>query len=909
MTVTVSLIDANCTAMDIRKWRSRGARAARTLAVIVLSGLALLTLLVVNNKASKSVYAVLDEMDTSGPEWAASDRKTRERQARTVVTPFDFDNSRAKVSCAAGLDGSQPKLEVDLNCEFIFAESDPLVRGFRTGNITVPDIIDEYFGKSDIVDGGYSYSSLDSEVTEGRDNADVRFVLRARFAYPWMVTSPPALWLQHPDLTVISPVVARDRHAARAIDWTVRLNSLKLAGFNGGVVVHERDKTSAQVSATSATGMLVTFRTTKDTNPDIRMSIESGAYKDPVLTLMTDVPFTILTGVTPFILFALLVRKRNDFFRRRVRPFVLAYLIGAVFVGVLIFLSSSSPLDTSSLLDGWLWSAAAAVLIAVMRMSKNQPPMTPRCAALLWGLSALVLLSGGFLVMAAGLGVAQLASQAVLLVACTALAVGLTGSGNLLAIGLPLGVMSLAAAMILPVAAFTYWLLNPLALSSTFSILVQLLCGVPLLMLTRHIMLDIAPQARWLRLFLSVVAALSIVSIPSLVGDPQSITTTIDPRGFEDPVTKWTDIGRFLLLLLLLSGLREEMRRDIPYKNGSAVLVLATSTAIVVSSLDSSKYNWFVIAAQALLPFLMIFLVKHRLSGRADDLGTVGSIVHSRLVRAEVKRRRISRAITSMLRSLHTKATDQDVKSSDVIKEINALESMEGPRRSRPDYITLTNAALGSNGGVSRTDNLKAGGLLGLLLSIPVAAFEIIVLARTGQPLNFALHDTITLLGISLVLFKGAVYGALAGYYYPLIRGANSVQKFASMLLVVAITELVAFASSLSESNATLLTGAIRLGTLVVFFLAMGLVWERRLAILANIPWIRLRDFRSVRALGTPVTTVIVAGATVLITALASAAVAPIIQPPPAPSENRSQPDQTTTPTGPPPASGATSPR
>ena len=64
----------------------------------------------------------------------------------------------------------------------------------------------------------------------------------------------------------------------------------------------------------------------------------------------------------------------------------------------------------------------------------------------------------------------------------------------------------------------------------------------------------------------------------------------------------------------------------------------------------------------------------------------------------------------------------------------------------------------------------------------------------------------------------------------------------------------------------------LRCGEIVFFCVALGLLWERRLASAANLRWNMIRDFRRLGSLAAPVTTVTVAVATVVATSLASAA-------------------------------------
>ncbi len=60
----------------------------------------------------------------------------------------------------------------------------------------------------------------------------------------------------------------------------------------------------------------------------------------------------------------------------------------------------------------------------------------------------------------------------------------------------------------------------------------------------------------------------------------------------------------------------------------------------------------------------------------------------------------------------------------------------------------------------------------------------------------------------------------------------------------------------------------------------LGLFWEWRTSRTALLRWSQLRDFRSVGALVTPVTTVLVAAATAIATGLGGAAVSAILNSP-----------------------------
>ena len=71
----------------------------------------------------------------------------------------------------------------------------------------------------------------------------------------------------------------------------------------------------------------------------------------------------------------------------------------------------------------------------------------------------------------------------------------------------------------------------------------------------------------------------------------------------------------------------------------------------------------------------------------------------------------------------------------------------------------------------------------------------------------------------------------------------------------------------------------LRLGQAVVLCFGLGLFWERRLVQAAGLGWGRIRDFRALRGLATPIATIAVAAATTITTGIAGATLTSIVQP------------------------------
>ncbi|WP_089156772.1 hypothetical protein [Micromonospora sp. NBS 11-29] len=219
--------------------------------------------------------------------------------------------------------------------------------------------------------------------------------------------------------------------------------------------------------------------------------------------------------------------------------------------------------------------------------------------------------------------------------------------------------------------------------------------------------------------------------------------------------------------------------------------------------------------------------------------------------------------------------------------------------------------ALATNAGETPSANALAAIYCAVPVAVTIAGFDLWnFLAGPGHP--WAYSSGLELAWTLVRVFRWIGYAALYGFFYPLIRGRTPVAKAITLALLVMPSELLSVTGALDFTppadeagiyRSLLLGLAIRLGQVIVFSVVLGLAWERRLARLAGYGWSRVRNVRSLRALATPATTVVVAAATALGTALAGTAVAALLSTPgpTAPSPGPSPAPPATSPTSAPP--------
>ncbi len=194
--------------------------------------------------------------------------------------------------------------------------------------------------------------------------------------------------------------------------------------------------------------------------------------------------------------------------------------------------------------------------------------------------------------------------------------------------------------------------------------------------------------------------------------------------------------------------------------------------------------------------------------------------------------------------------------------------------------LSLPEAALGSMGGFTASQNARVASIFALVTCLPAMLPELVgVWASLPEA-------TVVTLGT----FRWVIYACIFGYYYPAIRGATPASKSLVLFVAVAIPEVVWLMSDELTMNELMLLVTARLGQAAVLCFGLSLFWERRLVQAAGLGWGRIRDFRALRGLATPVITVAIAAATTVATGLAGATLTSIVQPPEDPSQTPAPP-------------------
>jgi hypothetical protein len=136
--------------------------------------------------------------------------------------------------------------------------------------------------------------------------------------------------------------------------------------------------------------------------------------------------------------------------------------------------------------------------------------------------------------------------------------------------------------------------------------------------------------------------------------------------------------------------------------------------------------------------------------------------------------------------------------------------------------------------------------------------------AIAGQPF---------IIGVAFTLYvlRWMGYAFAFGYFYPAIGGETPTAKAARLLPVVAVSEVAALVSRSAPDVETAILAACLCGQAIVFAFGLALVWEWRLSHRGGVAWGSVRDFRTLRALAVPVSTVLVAVLTTAVTIVAGA--------------------------------------
>ncbi|WP_433218372.1 hypothetical protein ACQP00_12290 [Dactylosporangium sp. CS-047395] len=338
-----------------------------------------------------------------------------------------------------------------------------------------------------------------------------------------------------------------------------------------------------------------------------------------------------------------------------------------------------------------------------------------------------------------------------------------------------------------------------------------------------------------------------------------------------------------LVVLLARAGRDRRALRDRGIVVAAVVLVLCVA-------IDAAPYTWAHVAALGVLWGGLLALAGSA-RGRLVSVAT-----HARLVRAELRRRMLRAAAGDVFRGARAKLAGGT--ALEEYDETQARLDAAVERGGRPVDGVPAGHALATDAGRSPWANALAAIGYAAPAAVLLVAYEVVAMVQQDDGAGLRYLSLLELADVARHLLRWPVYAGLFGYCYPLLRGRGPNPKALGLAAVVLVAELLPI---LADPRATAggrqlaIAVLLRAGQVLVFFVVLGLLWERRLAVLADVGWSRLRDMRRITTLATPVGTVVLTVVTALGTALAGAAAAALIAsqtpapqaPRPAPSSSR----------------------
>ncbi len=393
---------------------------------------------------------------------------------------------------------------------------------------------------------------------------------------------------------------------------------------------------------------------------------------------------------------------------------------------------------------------------------------------------------------------------------------------------------------------------------------------VPLLF-RRHLKLGYAAAV--------VLGVLLLAPLVTLLRDPPRGLISVPALG--QPMS--IGVGAATVLLLTLLALLIVQLYGLSADAGLYAEPLARAAAIAVAVTAAiPAYLTLLGPAVAALSLVVTlrWLIPRKRTEAGMRLARIKAPEHRDLVRNELWQRFVDRVGVAIVRA----APERAAKEGTSVAGLRAVWDETVGRPPSQSGISPEAEAFGSGGGVTPRENMLFGAATAAVLALPMMTYEG-WLIFFGSDVELGLMTTATQLQQLARLLRWVAYGGLFGLFYPVVRGDRPTVKAGFLLLALLPSELLAMATApYSPAQTVWVALAIRTGQVTVLSIGLGLLWERRLARAAGLRWGRVRDFRSFTALVTPVTTVAVAAATTIATALAGAAVGVLLKPSPADS-------------------------
>ncbi|MGI5287437.1 hypothetical protein ACQEVF_29440 [Nonomuraea polychroma] len=239
---------------------------------------------------------------------------------------------------------------------------------------------------------------------------------------------------------------------------------------------------------------------------------------------------------------------------------------------------------------------------------------------------------------------------------------------------------------------------------------------------------------------------------------------------------------------------------------------------------------------------------------------------HRKLIRAAIHRRLLLLAEQELYRFGRGRIGAGDLSMTDFEQQRTAVEAALGAHGRHPETAFATAAAC------TPWHNGVHAFTVSLLLSLP---FTLVYGLPEGVDLTTFVFD-----GRYLITLPA--FGFLFGYFYPRIRGTQPMTKALHLTAAALLTELSGYLSTLAEPDIGAMDKAqvvgIVVGQVMLVCIGLGLFWEWRIMHLADEPWARVRNLRSVRSLVAPTVALVLAVGTTAATSAAGQTVDRILK-------------------------------
>ncbi|MEU6355570.1 hypothetical protein ABZ896_40695 [Streptomyces sp. NPDC047072] len=321
------------------------------------------------------------------------------------------------------------------------------------------------------------------------------------------------------------------------------------------------------------------------------------------------------------------------------------------------------------------------------------------------------------------------------------------------------------------------------------------------------------------------------------------------------------------LLFLWTSGRAEgqwpdHVRTAVAALGTAALLTEVTLNGIEDFSYSSYASGRYLAVAIAALGFLWLF--PPAAEPRARRLHRTTHSLHTRRVYALLKDQTLAASRREFLTASRAQLSDGSLTTG---KWSARWRELGGANSRRP--VALRLVALGTSGGRTAWANGMAAAVLLAVLSTP---WFLYTLPSRLMAIGYDMSDVVEVWSTAL---RWPLYGFVFGYAYAWLRGTTPITKALCLLAVVLPAELAELLYRLTDAGDFGIQLLLTSGDTVAVLLLLGLYWEARLVRAAGLRWGQIRNFRSLSATAVPATTVLVAAATALATAMVGVWVTP----------------------------------